>query len=264
MANTLTIGADNLITIDKLMVPDSNPPDYVDNATITWDLKNGSGVSQGTGSYTYTIGSNGQYQTVIGSAITALLTANQKYTLESSVTATDFISLFKDYYYAVDPKSLQYTYAVRSDLENIYGKKNVARWADIDNDGVLTTIDARINWALELSYDYVNNKLDGGMYAVPLAGRYPMIVTCQAHLASVYLYESRGLTNKSEDGKPIHQLEQGRDWAINVLAQIRAGVIRIQRALPQDVVGTIVPMPIRTIQRHPYSNGYGWSSVGLW
>lgn len=256
MANTLTIGADEIITIDKLIVPNSNPPQYVDNATITWTLKDSSGNTVGTGNYTYISGSNGEYQTVIPSTVTTLLTANAAYTLASNVTATGYVSLFTDTYYAQVPQSAQFSYCVRTDLENIYGAVNIQKWADIDNDGVSTKIDARINWALQLSYDYVNNKLEGGPYAVPLTGSYPMIITCQAQLATGYLYESRGLTNYDPDGKPIHQLKQGMDWANNILLQLRGGTIRIQKALPQDLVATIVPMAIRTARRrYPYFGG---------
>ena len=261
MANQLIIGADNLITIDKLIVPNSNPPQYVNNASITWTLKDGNGnlVSGGSGSYTYVIGSNGEYQTVIPAAVSTILLAGSAYTLASNVTATGFVSLFTDTYYAETPQSAQFSYAVRSDLENIYGTKNVARWADIENTGVATTIDARINWALVLSYDFVNNKLFGGPYNVPLQGNYPMIVTTQAQLACVYLYESRGLTNVDEQGNPIHQLEQGKKWAENILLQIRGGTIRLANAIAVDIAGTIIPKAIRSSYSRPaFGYGYGW------
>lgn len=260
MANTLVIGADNLITIDKLIVPNSNPPQYVNNATITWTLKDGSGntVSGGTGTYNYVSGSNGEYQTVVAAAVSSLLQNGSAYTLSSNVTATGYVSLFQDTYYAITPQSIQFSYAVRSDLENIYGTKNITRWADIENTGNVQTIDAKINWALELSYDFVNNKLFGGPYNTPLQGRYPMIVTAQAHLAAVYIYEARGVTNTDEQGNPVHQLEQSKKWAENILLQIRGGTIRLANALAVDLAGTIVPKAIQSSYRRPYGYGVGW------
>lgn len=255
MANTLIIGADNLITIDKLMVPNSDPPQYIDSGTITWQLLDQSNNILATGSYSYVGGSEGEWQTVISNTVSSALTANNQYTLKSSVTATGFVSLFKDTYLAVEPQSAQFSYCVRKDLENIYGANNITKWADIDNDGVSTKIDARINWALVLSYDYLNNKLSGGPYTIPLTGRYPTIINAQAQLASVQLYESRGLTNYTEDDKPIHQLQQGKDWANNIIGQIRAGILRLHTALPQDISGTIVPQSIRSTRCRPY---YGW------
>lgn len=261
MANQLVIGADNLITIDKLIVPNSNPPQYINNATITWTLKdsNGNLVTGGTGTYNYISGSNGEYQTVISATVSNLLLAGSAYTLASNVNATGFTSLFSDTYYAETPSSAQFSYAVRSDLENIYGTKNIQRWADIESTGVAATIDARVNWALVLSYDYVNNKLFGGPYNVPLQGNYPTIVTVQAQLACVYLYESRGITNLDERGKPIHQLEQGKNWADNILLQIRGGTIRLRNALAVDLAGTIIPRAIRSTYSRPvFGFGVGW------
>lgn len=247
--NILVVGADNLITIDKLMVPNSDPPDYINNATITWTLLDGKGTTVGTGTYSYIASTNGEYQTVIPASLTTTLIANSTYTLNQNVVATGFVSLFTDLYLARSPQSAQFTYCVRKDIENIFGAVNIQKWADIDNDGDVQKIDAKINWALQLSYDYVNSKLAGGPYIIPLAGKYPTIITCQAKLAAVEIYEARGLTNFDEQGKPIHQLQNAKDWADNVMSQIRAGILRLANALPQDIGGTIVPQAIKASNR---------------
>lgn len=256
MANILVISADNLVTIDKLMVPNSDPPDYINNAAIIWTLLDQNNNTVGTGTYNYISGTNGEYQTIIPALLTAGLIANNKYTLNQNVTATGFVSLFSDVYYAQAAQSAQFTYCVRKDIENIFGASNVQNWADIENTGNSQTIDARINWALTLSYDYFNDKMAGGPYNIPLQGKYPVVITCQAKLAAVELYESRGLTNYDESGKPIHQLQNAKDWADNIIANIRAGILRLHSALPQDIGGTIVPQSIRTYNR--FSRSYGF------
>lgn len=257
MANELVIGADNIITIDKLMVPNSNPPSYIDNATITWQLLDLNNVLISSGSFTYVSGSEGQYTTTIPQAVTTNLTASAQYTFKQSVTATGFTSAFTDTYTAVTPDSSQFTYAVRSDLENIFGALNIQKWADIDNDGVATKIDARINWALELTYNEINSMLDGGIYTMPFQGRFPIIVNIQANLAAALLYESRGLTNTTPEGEPIHQLATHRKVALNKLKQIRGGVLRVHGTKASDINGTIIPLAIRSHRhRHHLSDWF--------
>lgn len=47
------------------------------------------------------------------------------------------------------------TLPVRSDLEAVVGKANIAQWADANNDGDDADIDARITWAIEEAASYV-------------------------------------------------------------------------------------------------------------
>lgn len=252
MANTLIISADNIIIIDRLCIPNSNPVEFINNANITWKLYSNynpttqTGILLATGNYTYTSDSDGQYTTTIPASITSVLTENVQYQLNSNVIASGFTSLFSDVYTALSPPSLQFSYCSRVDIENIYGKTNVNKWADIDSDGNLQTIDSRINWALQLSYDVVNSKLEGGIYKTPLTGRYPLIISTQAQLAAVHLYESRGLTNFNENtGQMEHQLSQGKGWALKNLSAIRAGTIRVPGVLNSDIIGTNIPKAIR-------------------
>lgn len=265
--NILTIGADNLITLNKLMQPNTNPPIYINSGTLTWQLWNvglNTEVPSGSGNYNYISGSNGTWQTTIPASLTSSLTKNVEYILNTNVVATGFTSLFSDNYVAQNPTSSQFAYCLRSDIENIYGTVNVAKWADINNDGNPQTIDARINWAITSTYDYINNQLIGGVYVTPLTGQYPMIVNCAAYLSAIYLYESRVLANYTGDGEPQHQLTQGKKWANNILLKLRAGTLRIYGVLPQDVLGINYPIPLRMTQCRPfYGWGYGFGCNGL-
>lgn len=260
--NILTIGADNLITLNKLMQPNTNPPVYINTGTVTWQLWNNNlQVSNGSGVYSYIPNSKGTWQTVIPASLTNTLLKGTEYQLNTNVVATGFTSLFVDDYIAQNPSSSQFAYCLRSDIENIYGAVNVAKWADINNDGNEQTIDARINWAIISAYDYINNQLIGGVYVTPLTGQYPMIVNCAAYLSAVYLYESRVLANYNGDGEPQHQLTQGKKWANNVLLKLRAGTLRIYGVLPQDVLGINYPIPLRMTRARPYYGlGYCFDS----
>lgn len=264
MARTLIIGADNTISIQYLSVPDTSPVQYINGATITWSLQDLSGNVLGTGSFSALSDSSseiqGAYDTTVPASLTNTLKANNAYNFLQTAVSSGFTSTWTDQYTAISSPSPDITYANRIDMENIFGKVNIKQWADIDNDGNLQTIDARVLWSLILSYNMVNSKLLGGIYSVPLKGSYPIIIYTQAALAAVKLYESRGITNTSEDGTPIHQLLHHKKEAMNNLAQIRAGVIRIDGALSADILGTAYPAPIKTRSCYRGLSGFwsGW------
>lgn len=250
MARTLIIGSDNTIGIQYLSIPDTNPVQYVNGATITWSLQDTSGNVIATGSFSAISNNNseiqGAYTTNIPSSVTNTLIANNTYNFIQTCVSSGFTSTWEDQYVAISSPSPDITYANRIDMENIFGASNILIWADINNDGNAQTIDARILWSLILSYSLVNSKLEGGIYRVPLQGSYPMIIYAQASIAATKLYESRGLTNTDAEGNPIHQLANHEKEAFKFLNQIRAGVIRIPGVLQQDVVGSIVPQSIRS------------------
>ena len=41
------------------------------------------------------------------------------------------------------------TYALEADVRTAFGSANIDRWADLDNNGDVPTITARIAWALD-------------------------------------------------------------------------------------------------------------------
>jgi hypothetical protein len=129
-------------------------------------------------------------------------------------------------------------YCVRKDIELIYGKTNVKTWADVDNNGILQDITDRVDWAIENSYHQINDILLGGPYIVPFEEPFPIqIITESARLAGVMLYDSRGITDFSEDGKPLHQLAYHRNMTDQFIKKILARQIRLQGQL--DVATTI-------------------------
>jgi len=117
-------------------------------------------------------------------------------------------------------------YAARSDIESEFGVNEVAKWADLDNDGNTTSITNRITARLADAEDAVDNALRGGAYTVPFATVPTTITRATAILAGVMLFESRGHATDDQDDMnfPRHRLAQLEAYARRVLACIRAGI----------------------------------------
>jgi hypothetical protein len=105
------------------------------------------------------------------------------------------------------------TYSTDGDLELAFGRTNVRKWADVNNDGVAADVAARLEWAREAAYAELNDRLRKSPYQFPLAepgsgDAYPAtVVRMEAYLAGVLLYESRGVTDVNQvTGQPIHAL----------------------------------------------------------
>ena len=53
------------------------------------------------------------------------------------------------------------TYCVRADVEAVYGTGNVAKWADLNNNGSAGEITARIAWAITAASNEIDDMLRG-------------------------------------------------------------------------------------------------------
>ncbi len=60
------------------------------------------------------------------------------------------------------------TYSTDADIYLAFGETNVQKWADVDNDGVYTSIEARLDWARNEAYDELNSRLSSSPYQFPL------------------------------------------------------------------------------------------------
>ncbi len=99
-------------------------------------------------------------------------------------------------------------YAVRADIEAVFGTEAVKQWADLENTQVEADITARVTAALLFAQDEVDNRLRGGPYVIPLdEPPDQIIVDIVAKVAGVWLYESRGVQDfDAETGTPQHKL----------------------------------------------------------
>lgn len=121
------------------------------------------------------------------------------------------------------------SYASRADVETAFGKSNVKKWADVNNDGNGADVEARVTWALESAYEYVNDRLREGPYTIPFVidGTLPKtIVRMCAAYAGVLLYESRGIVDVDADGRAMHALKWHKDWVEDMIKKIHARQIK--------------------------------------
>lgn len=121
-------------------------------------------------------------------------------------------------------------YCERSDIENVFGSKNVALWADMNNSRVAGEIAARIRWAITQASNDIDAALRGSYYHIPLqtlSGDIPAKVRdlC-ATLSGCILYEPRGIEDLP-DGKTTHQLAWHRKQLQEDLDAIRVGTLRL-------------------------------------
>lgn len=125
-----------------------------------------------------------------------------------------------------------YTYIENADLDLQWGKLNVDKWADADNDGDGAKILARRAWAIARAERYINSRLKGSIYAIPFAATpdtpaeiKDLVVT----YAGLYLYSSpRGLVDGEDTDEAMIEI---REQAELTLRNILAGNYRISATL---------------------------------
>lgn len=120
-------------------------------------------------------------------------------------------------------------YSVKADSEQIFGKTNILKWADLNNNNNETEILARITWAIQQAYDEINARLKGCRYTVPFVTTYdPIIVTLSARLTGVLLYDNRMLVdNPDADELIYHRVQVER-----VYKQIHGGQLSLVNYTP--------------------------------
>jgi phage gp36-like protein len=92
------------------------------------------------------------------------------------------------------PAAAEGRYATQTDVENKFGRSNVAIWSDLDNDGTADV--ARIQEALDHADADIDGFMRDGPYTVPLvlgtSGQH-VVHDWAATLAGAWLYNSRGI-----------------------------------------------------------------------
>jgi len=136
---------------------------------------------------------------------------------------------------------VQLAYPSQQDVEFVFGPTNIAKWADLENDGDATYIANRIGWARVQATSRVNDRLRGGPYVIPFSSPYPnMVVEMTARLAGAILYESRGIQDSQDDsGQSLVQMH--RKMCERWINQVRAGLVRIEDLDYAINIPSIVP-----------------------
>ena len=134
-------------------------------------------------------------------------------------------------------------YCERSDVEDLFGPVNVAKWADLDNTQDADAITARVDRAIAVSSAKIDDRLRGGPYVLPITNQPATVVNLCASLAGLWLYESRGVQDfDPESGVPMHRLRWFAQQAEKTLKDLRAGVLRLDVALTG--YGTTAPFVV--------------------
>jgi len=101
------------------------------------------------------------------------------------------------------------TYSTKAQSERIYGKSNILRWADMNNNEDEDEILDRIEWAIQEAYDQINARLKSCRYTVPFESPIdPVIITLSARLAGVLLYDNRRLVDIPEFDEALYHRTQ--------------------------------------------------------
>lgn len=115
-------------------------------------------------------------------------------------------------------------YATREDVERIYGKSNVEKWADVNNDKNAQDVAQRVVWALEMAHDELEARLRYGPYALPFQPVPKTITRMEATLAGVILYDSRLITDEEDSPSPMKKHEK---WVARMIADIFSRRLRL-------------------------------------
>jgi hypothetical protein len=159
-------------------------------------------------------------------------------------------------------------YAVRSDIEQIFGVPNVIKWAllsanDPDSPTGLAEITARINWAISVATVDFENAMRQGRYTLPITGTGASVwaTTVVATLAGLLLYQHLKPTQRDQDGRPIPDRYDGIfTWAEQQMNFVRSGKLRLDAAVFGK--GTNAPEATHERSRGAYGPGMGGYGTG--
>jgi hypothetical protein len=114
---------------------------------------------------------------------------------------------------------------VRSDVEIVYGAANIAQWALVDNDDDETKKDARITWAIQQAYEYIEGRLASRIQFSTFVTIPKLIFSLIAKRAGLELYSSpRGLIDGDAATAQLNTLSVEVEARID---QILSGQLKI-------------------------------------
>lgn len=97
----------------------------------------------------------------------------------------------------------------RKTLELTFGRDNIFKWADLDNNGDDADVELRIAHALSWAQSHFDSLLKG----VPAPPSSVSVDDVVLKLAGIWLYESRGIAEQDADKSPIaHHRKYCYNW----------------------------------------------------
>lgn len=122
-------------------------------------------------------------------------------------------------------------YTNQGNLETKWGAINIQAWSNKDNANLATNI-AAVQLGLTWTDDKINSTMANGPYVVPLSPVTPDLQDIANDLAAYWLYENRGLNDKTD--KLGSQLKQAFSEAMQRLVSYKGGIYSLacQRRWP--------------------------------
>ena len=128
-------------------------------------------------------------------------------------------------------------YLDRDTLELIFGKANIARWADLDGDRDEAKMSERIKYAIQSASDFIETILRGRNY--DLVDVDDSIKRLIAQIAALNLYDARELI----DGDPTSdKMSITRQQVDEYIGKIRRGEITL-KGKRTNSIPAVVPYP---------------------
>lgn len=117
------------------------------------------------------------------------------------------------------------SYCDRPNVEDIFGIDNVIKWADLDNNRVAESIQARVDWACARATVDIDAQFRGSRYKVPFVAPYDSsVVHLTAIRAGLLLHDNRGVTaNESASSDPFAMM---RKEFTDTIKKVKRGVLR--------------------------------------
>lgn len=133
----------------------------------------------------------------------------------------------------------QTLYCEDADVNMVFGRINVDRWADVDNVKDPTSVAARRAWAIEQASAEFDDRMRNGPLQAPILDPFPpIVVRMVSYLAGVLLYESRGVVDMDAKGKPLHVLSWAKDRFDEFVRDVHARRIAVDAVLRDGAVAT--------------------------
>lgn len=126
-------------------------------------------------------------------------------------------------------------YTDKTALEQMHGKDNIFKWADLDNDKILADIADRCELASTIATTYVNGRLQRSKYTVPFTTAPLMVQYLASLIGGIWLYDGRTLSenaNRSRD-----EVSYKRKTAAKLIREILNGQLTLTEALSGTELG---------------------------
>lgn len=131
-----------------------------------------------------------------------------------------------------------------TDVYGVYGRNNIDKWTDLNNDKDENAIKAKILSKIELCTERFYNRVRMCQYAIPFTGDAPLsVVDVVAKMVGIELYRGRGITDfvplnpEQMVTSPVATHEKEVDlWIRNLLA----GRIHLDLPLRSTTVPVVV------------------------